>query len=66
MTNPIVMAIEGAGVSGGKEVQMLRQGELVALESFKTGKAQETDWQLLSVMTAITLGSSGSTATSCG
>lgn len=53
LVNPITMAIEGAGVSGGKEVETLRWGELVALESFKTGMAQESDWQLLSVMTAI-------------
>ena len=53
MTNPITMAIEGACVSGGKEVEDLRGGELLALERFRNGAAKEQDWQILSVMTAI-------------
>lgn len=53
LTNPITMAIEGACVSGGKEVEDLRGGELLALERFRNGAAKEQDWQMLSVMTAI-------------
>lgn len=53
LVNPITMAIEGACVSGGEEVDTLRRGELIALERFRTGTAQEENWQILSVMTAV-------------
>ncbi len=53
LINTIPMAIEGAAVSGGPEVTRLRQGEVIALESFRMGKATEQDWQILSVMNAI-------------
>lgn len=53
LINPISMAVEGAAVSEGSQVERLRMGELSALESFRIGKAVESDWHLLSVMTSI-------------
>lgn len=53
LINPIPMAIEGASISAGPEVERLQQGEVIALESFRIGKATEEDWQMLSVMNAI-------------
>ena len=51
--NPITMAIAGAAVSNGPEVQQLDTGESSALESLRTGKAVEEEVHLLTVMTAI-------------
>lgn len=54
LINPIPMAIEGAAIAFGPELDRLRQGELTAIESFRMGQAVDTDWQVLSVMNGIT------------
>lgn len=53
LVNPIQHAIEGAEIPTGKDADRLLLGELSAIESFRLGQANEYDWQLLSVMTAI-------------
>ena len=53
LVNPIFHAIEGAAVTTEPEMERLSQGEYLALESFRMGQAVDEDWQLLSVMTAI-------------
>lgn len=53
LVNPIQHAIEGAEIRTGEDADRLLLGELSAIESFRLGQATEHDWQLLSVMTAI-------------
>lgn len=53
LVNPIQHAIEGAEIPMGQDAERLLLGELSAIESFRLGQAVEEDWQLLSVMTAI-------------
>lgn len=50
LSNPITLAIEGACVPQGKELDQLRLRELAALESFRTGKATVQDWSDLTAM----------------
>jgi hypothetical protein len=50
LVNPISMAIEGACVSQGSQLDQLRLRELAALESFRTGKATVQDWSDLTAM----------------
>ena len=50
LVNPLLHAIEGAAVTDKESLDNLRQAELMAIESFRTGKATVDDWIKVSEM----------------
>ena len=47
LTNPLTHAIEGAAVTDQSTLDHLRQGELIAIEAFRTGSATVADWKVV-------------------
>lgn len=54
LVNPLIYAMEGAAVTPEAVLDKLRQGELLAIEAFRTGTATVHDWQTLADMTNLT------------
>lgn len=48
LVNPLLYAIEGAVVTSEDKLDQLRQGELMSIEAFRTGKATVDDWKRMS------------------
>lgn len=53
LINPISMAIEGAAVTVGPDLDKLRYVELSAIEAFANGKATLAEWHELEALTSI-------------
>lgn len=54
LVNPVTYAIEGAAILPQKALDQLRRGELMAIETFRTGKATVEDWKLISEVCNLT------------
>ncbi len=50
LTNPIIIAMEGAAITNTALLDKLRMRELSAIESFRTGTATKHDWMALADM----------------
>jgi len=48
LVNPLMHAIEGAALIPEDALNHLRQGELMSIETFRTGRATVDDWKLIS------------------
>ncbi len=54
LINPIAFALEGAAVTDEATLDLLRQGELTAIEAFRMGQATVEDWKRVSEICNLT------------
>ena len=54
LVNPLLHALEGAAVTDKESLDKLRQAELTAIESFRTGVATVDDWVKMSEICNLT------------
>lgn len=54
LIDPVKFALQGAALIDQKSLDKLRQGELVAIESFRSGHAEVADWILISEICNLT------------
>lgn len=50
LTNPILHAMQGAGITESTDLDKLRVRELSAIESFRIGQANKDDWMAIADM----------------
>jgi hypothetical protein len=54
LVNPITLAVQGAAITPQKALDMLRLRELSAIESFRAGSAEVSDWRTLADLVNLT------------
>lgn len=54
LINPLAFALEGAAVTDQVTLDLLRQGELTAIEAFRMGQASVEDWKRMSEVCNLT------------